>query len=213
MRAVGIDELVEDHLRLFHGRSDGGVLHEGDKVKVGGLGQEPLWQSTRCTHDQPIRRRAACSRVRMGITHAALRAAPRGTAPTRLGEIGTGLAGTCPWGSSRARRQRSRSCASAARRNRSPTSTEEAPAALPSLGRLHPAASGRGGRLEIRLAAPAGSTPPGAAPWTRTGLPRSRSVARPRALCLERVASRKAGENSGGEYTLGPCNSQHVPTF
>ena len=59
VHTVGVDELVEDHPRVLHRAGDGCVLHEGDEVKVGGLGQKPLWQSTRRTRDQPICRRAA----------------------------------------------------------------------------------------------------------------------------------------------------------
>lgn len=59
VHAVGVDELVEDHPRVLHRAGDGGVLDEGDEVKVSGLGQKPLWQSTRRARDQSICRRAA----------------------------------------------------------------------------------------------------------------------------------------------------------
>ena len=44
---VGVDKLVEEHLGLPHCLRDGRVLHKGDEVKVGGLGQKTLWHRAR----------------------------------------------------------------------------------------------------------------------------------------------------------------------
>ena len=45
--AVGVDELVEDHLRLLHRLRNGRVLHERDEVEVRGLGQNTLCHRVR----------------------------------------------------------------------------------------------------------------------------------------------------------------------